>query len=75
MHMQEESLEYGIDWSGPALACEAEQHVLVPGIPDYLEKDQLSFLKLLVNPLKQCSDHGKGFYLAVRQLVQEMIDH
>jgi hypothetical protein len=71
---QEESMEYGIDWSGPALACDAVERVVVPEVPNYLEESQLSFLKSLVNPLKECADHGKGFYLAVRQLVREMMD-
>jgi len=68
-------LEYGIDWSGPAVACETENQVVVPEIPDYLDEKQLSFLQLLVDPLKQCNDYGKGFYVTVRQLVREMTDN
>lgn len=48
--------------------------MVVPETPDYLDRFQLSFLKSLVDPLKQCDDHGKGFYVAVRQLVREMME-
>ena len=67
-------MEYGIDWSGPALADETNKRVIVPDIPSYLSAEELSFLKSLVNPLKQCDDHGKEFYIATRQLVREMIN-
>ena len=66
-------MEYGIDWSGPISAVETEERVIVPDIPDYLDADQLIFLKSLVNPLEQCDDYGKGFYLATRQIVREFL--
>lgn len=46
----------------------------MPEIPSYLDAGQLSFLKTLVDPLEQCDDYGKGYYIAIRQLVREMVD-
>ena len=73
MYVQEEASEYGIDWSGPSSAGNVVERVTVPQIPDFLTTDQLSFLKSLVNPLKQCDDYGKSFYVDTRQLVREML--
>ena len=53
---------------------EAQGRVIVPEIPSYLDASQLSFLGTLVDPLQQCDDHGKGYYIATRQLVREMVD-
>lgn len=73
--VQEESSEYGIDWTGPAgFADEAEERVVVPETPNYLSAEQLSLIKTLVNPLQQCDDYGKGLYVATRQLVREVLD-
>lgn len=72
---EEESSEYGIDWTGPAgFADEAEERVVVPETPNYLSAEQLSLIKTLVNPLQQCDDYGKGLYVATRQLVREVLD-
>ena len=53
---------------------EAQERVVVPEIPDVLSLNQKSFLQSLVNPLDQCDDYGKQFYVAARQLVREMLD-
>lgn len=66
--------EYGIDWSGPTSVGESEEHVIVPDTPNDLNTDQLSFIAALVNPLKQCDDYGKGFYVATRKVVREILD-
>lgn len=72
-HTQDQASDYGIDWSGPSSSEEAENRVVVPEVPSYLEPCQLSYLKSLVNPCEPCDDWGKGFYLAVRLLVREII--
>ena len=46
----------------------------MPEIPDFLTSDQMSFLKSVVDPLDLCDDHGKGLYVATRQLVRETLD-
>lgn len=56
------------------MADETQEHVVVPETLNCLHEEQLSFLKSLVNPLKQCDDYGKGFYTATRQLVKELLD-
>ena len=53
---------------------ETEERVVVPEIPDVLSLNQKSFLQSLVNPLDQCDDYGKHFYVVTRQLVREMLD-
>ena len=72
--IQEESSDYGIDWSGPIVADEAVERVTVPEVQTYLNPDQLSFLKSFVDPLEQCDDHGKALYVTARVLVREMLD-
>ena len=67
-------MEYGIDWCGPISVGETEEHVAVPDIPSYLGTEQLTFLSSVVNPLEHCDDYGKGFYVATRQLVRQMLD-
>lgn len=52
---------------------EVEEHVVVPDTPNFLSAEQLSVLKTLVDPLGHCDDLGKGFYVATRQLMREMI--
>lgn len=71
--LQEEALEYGIDWCGPTSAEESENHVNVPEVPSYLDTHQLSFLKSLMDPLQPCDDYGKRFYVLTRQLVRSKI--
>ncbi len=73
LYVQDEALEYGIDWSGPSATEEVEEHVVVPDIPVCINDDQLSALSS-INPLQPCDDHGKELYVATRQFVREMLE-
>ena len=76
-YIKEEAAEYGIDWDGPTFRGEddAGDGVIVPEVPIYLDSSQLSILKTIVNPLEECDDYGRSYFVATRQLVREMLTH
>lgn len=69
--MQEDTVEYGIDLSGPSCIDTDNERVIVPEVPSILNDSELSLLQTLVNPLEQCDDYGRGFYVAARQIVRD----
>lgn len=76
--MQEELVDYGIDWSSPTATRYEEQEseidrVIVPRVPLLLNNSQFSHLQTLINPLQHCDDYGKSFYVTARQVVREML--
>ena len=72
-NFQEDTVEYGIDLSGPVCLADDSERVVVPEVPSILNDTQVSLLLTRVNPLEQCDDFGKGFYIAARQIVRDII--
>lgn len=72
LHFQEEAEDYGIDWFGPVPVNKSEDRVVIPDTPRFLNGDQLSALKILVDPLAHCDDFGKELYIATREFVREI---
>ena len=71
--LQEDTVEYGIDLSGPVCLADDSERVVVPEVPSILNDTQVSLLRSLVNPLESCDDCGKGYYITARQIVRDSI--
>ena len=57
-YLQEDTVEYGIDMSGPVCLADDSERVVVPEVPSILNDTQVSLLHSLVDPLEPCDDCG-----------------
>ena len=71
-YLQEDTVEYGIDLSGPVCLADDSERVM-PEVPSILNDTQVSLLRSLVDPLEPCDDCGKGYYITARQIVRDNV--
>ena len=72
-YLQEDTVEYGVDMSGPVCLADDSERVVVPEVPSILNDTQVSLLHSLVDPLEPCDDCGKGYYITARLIVRDSI--
>ena len=69
--MQDDYLQYGIDWTGPVPSDE-ENTVVVPELPPILSDDDAVALQCLINSVVEASpeDTWKSQYIIARTFVE-----
>ena len=60
---------------GPTSASGDDQveRVIVPSVHQPISDAQVSYLFTLVEPLRQCDDYGRSFYVTTRQIVRGLV--
>ena len=60
-NLQEDTVEYGIDLSGPVCLADDSERVVVPEVPSILNDTQVSLLLTRVNPSNSVMIMSKDF--------------